>query len=80
MKEIYTQLQKHSEVIKSLTLRELFTQNSDRFEEFHIDWQDFLLDYSKNNVTKETIDLLIRLAEESNLKQAIQDMLIKNQQ
>ena len=74
MKEIYTQLQRHSNVIKSLTLRELFAKNPNRFEEFHVDWQDFLLDYSKNNINAETIDLLIRLAEESNLKQAIQDM------
>jgi len=74
MKEIYKQLQKHSDIIKSITLRELFAQNPDRFEEFHIDWQDFLFDYSKNNVTDETMELLIRLAEESGLKTAIQDM------
>ncbi|MDY6407958.1 MAG: glucose-6-phosphate isomerase, partial [Pseudomonadota bacterium] len=76
MKEIYTQLQKHSYVIKSLTLRELFAKNPNRFEDFHVDWQDFLFDYSKNNVTEETMDLLVRLAEESNLAQAIQDMFM----
>ena len=74
MKEIYTQLQKHSEYIKSLTLRDLFSKNPNRFDDFHVDWQDFLLDYSKNNITGETMDLLIRLAEESNLSQAITDM------
>ena len=76
MKEIYTQLQKHSDIIKSLTLRELFAQNPNRFEEFHVDWQDFLFDYSKNNVTSETMDLLVQLAEESNLAQAIQNMFM----
>jgi len=74
MKEIYKQLQKHSEVIKSLTLRELFAQNPNRFGDFHVNWQDFLLDYSKNNITEETMSLLYKLADESGLKQAINDM------
>ena len=74
MKEIYSTLQKHAEDIKKLHLRDLFQDNPNRFDEFHIDWQDFLFDYSKNNITKETMDLLIQLAEESGLKQAIKDM------
>ena len=74
MKEIYTHLQSHAQEIKSLHLRDLFQKNPNRFNNFHIEWQDFLFDYSKNNITEETIDLLIRLAEESGLKQAIDDM------
>ena len=74
MKEIYTQLQTHASEIKSLHLRDLFNQNPNRFNDFHIAWQDFLFDYSKNNLTEETVSLLLRLAEELNLKQAINDM------
>ena len=74
MKQIYTDLQSHAEQIKQLHLRNLFEWDSERFNRFHIEWQDFLFDYSKNRITPETMDLLIRLAEESGLKQAIEDM------
>lgn len=74
MKEIYTKLVAHAEEIKKTHLRELFDLDPNRFNDFHIDWQDFLFDYSKNNITRETMDLLIRLAEESGLKKAIEDM------
>ena len=74
MKQIYTDLQSHAEQIKQLHLRDLFERDPERFDRFHIGWQDFLFDYSKNRITPETMDLLIRLAEESGLKQAIEDM------
>ena len=74
MKQIYTDLQSHAEQIKGLHLRDLFEQDPERFNRFHIEWRDFLFDYSKNRITSETMDLLIRLAEESGLRQAIEDM------
>ena len=74
MKEIYTKLLAHAEQIKRTHLRDLFAEDPDRFNRFHVEWQDFLFDYSKNNVTSETMELLSELAEESGLKQAISDM------
>lgn len=71
---IYTQLATHADTVKQTHLKELFEQDKDRFNNFHIKNDLFLLDYSKNNITKETMKLLIRLAEESGLKQAIEDM------
>jgi glucose-6-phosphate isomerase len=38
---------------------------------FTLQWNDFLVDYSKNNITQETIDLLLDLANEVDLKDAI---------
>ncbi len=71
---IYEKLQHHAEQIKALHLRDMFAGDPDRFQKFHIDWNDFLLDYSKNNITDETLSLLLELARDSNLKQAITDM------
>lgn len=74
MAEIYQKLSEQAEVVKGLHLRDLFNNDIQRFEKFHIKWSEFLFDYSKNNVTDETMSLLFELAEKSNLKQAIQDM------
>lgn len=54
-------------------LRTLF-QNQNRFEKFSIKKDNFLFDYSKNLITTETKNLLLKLAEECELKSAIQFM------
>ena len=74
MKKIYTELQNHADEIKQSHLRDLFTEDPNRFNRFHVDWQEFLFDYSKNNITDKTMALLIRLAKESGLEQVIHDM------
>ncbi|MBR4926923.1 MAG: glucose-6-phosphate isomerase [Alphaproteobacteria bacterium] len=71
---IYTKLQKHADVIKQIHMRDLFASDSDRFNKFHADFNDFLLDYSKNNITEETMALLYELANEHHLTDAIRDM------
>ncbi|MFK7904769.1 MAG: glucose-6-phosphate isomerase, partial [Chitinophagales bacterium] len=70
----WKQLQTHYQKIKSLQIHDLFIANSKRFEEFSINWQDFLFDYSKNNITTDTLRLLCELAEELQLKDAIEQM------
>ena len=65
---IYTQLQKHAEEIKNIHMRDLFASDSDRFNKFHATFNDFLLDYSKNNITQETMDLLMQMAKEADLQ------------
>lgn len=64
-------LQKHFNENKNTTIQSLFENDHQRAEKFSISWQDFYVDFSKNNWTQETINLLIKLAEEVNLKQAI---------
>jgi glucose-6-phosphate isomerase len=68
-------LESHAAEMKSHHLRDLFDDPS-RFEKFSIDDRDlgFLLDYSKNIVTGETLDLLRRLAEACGVRRLTADM------
>lgn len=67
----WAKLQHHFNEINSTPIQELFKKDSDRASKFHIKWNQFLLDYSKNNITQETMDLLLDLANEAGLKGAI---------
>ena len=57
----------------SKTLTQFFTEESDRSYLRHL-WNDFYIDFSKNHIDRSILDLLIRLAEESGLKAAIENM------
>lgn len=72
--QAWKKLQTHFVEIKEAQLRDLFEQNKKRFQDFHVKSDDFLFDYSKNRMTEETKDLLIQLAEECDLKSAINSM------
>lgn len=66
----YKALLKHFEQIKKENLRDLF-KDPRRFEQFSISFGDILLDYSKNRINTDTHNLLLQLAEECGLKDAI---------
>ena len=68
----WNQLEDHFLKVKDKHLKSLFTENPTRADEFLIQWEDFYVDYSKNRITKETFDLLLSLAEEVKLKEAIE--------
>lgn len=55
-------------------LRRLFAENPNRFAEFSVKRENFLFDYSKNLADEETMELLLKLAEECQLKAAIDAM------
>jgi len=55
-------------------LRTLFQYNPNRFQEFSLETENYLFDYSKNLVDAKTLELLLQLAEESQLKEAIGKM------
>lgn len=67
-------LEQHYQTIKNLHLRQLFEQNPHRFEEFSLQVNDILFDYSKHRITAETMDLLIALARQIGLKEKIKQM------
>lgn len=67
-------LETHHTSIGKLSLSSLFAKDSARFEKFSIRNAYLLLDYSKNLITTETIDLLLALAEKCQLQQAVADM------
>jgi glucose-6-phosphate isomerase len=68
----WKKLQAHFEANKDLRMQDLFTEDAQRVEKFHLHWKDFLLDYSKNRITAETMTLLHELANEMGLSAAIQ--------
>jgi len=64
-------LSDHYNQIQDNHMKTSFSQDANRVKDFSIKWNDFLLDYSKNRINKETILLLNQLAKEVNLKDAI---------
>ena len=57
----------HHETIKNVTLRELFAGDATRGESLTAEGAGLFLDYSKNRITAETLQLLVQLAEERDL-------------
>ena len=57
----------HHETIKNMTLRELFAGDATRGESLTAEGAGLFLDYSKNRITAETLQLLVQLAEERDL-------------
>ncbi|MDX1462062.1 MAG: glucose-6-phosphate isomerase [Marinirhabdus sp.] len=64
-------LQDHYDAIKDHHLRDLFKADPNRAADFSLSWKDFYVDVSKNRITPETRKLLLELAEEVKLKEAI---------
>src|SRR5210317_2026594 len=64
-------LKQHFEKIKSKHLSELFAEDSARKNNFSLNVNDIEFDYSKNRISKETLGLLLNLANEVNLKGAM---------
>jgi len=64
----------HHQSVKDLHLRQLFADDSQRGERLTVVGAGVFLDYSKNRITEETLSLLLRLAEESGLREHIDAM------
>ncbi|MDT7830508.1 glucose-6-phosphate isomerase [Pricia sp. S334] len=67
-------LTEHYHEMKEVQMKDLFSQNPDRFDQMSLILNDILFDYSKNRVTEKTMDLLFELAGECHLKSAIEAM------
>ena len=64
-------LTQHHAQRKNATIQELFAQEKDRFNKYSLTFNDeILVDFSKNNLTQETLGLLRQLSEECGLVQA----------
>jgi len=70
----WKKLQLHFEEIRDEHMAEMFKKDENRFNKFSIQFEDMLLDFSKNRIREKTIDLLIDLAEELDLGSAIESM------
>jgi glucose-6-phosphate isomerase len=67
----WQKLHKHFEAMQGASMATMFKENSSRAAQFHLQWNDFLVDYSKNIINQETMNLLLELANEVQLKDAI---------
>ena len=67
----WQKLQKHFQEMQNASMSALFDKDNTRTSQFHMQWNDFLIDYSKNIINQETVDLLLELANEAQLATAI---------
>jgi glucose-6-phosphate isomerase len=67
-------LARHADEIRDLHLRDLFAHDRDRGERLAVETEGVYLDYSKNRVTGETLQLLVQLAEDRGLRPRIDAM------
>lgn len=67
----WQQLREHFAEMQYAQMQDMFAADGSRSERFHIQWNDFLVDYSKNIVNEKTMQLLQDLAKEVNLEGAV---------
>lgn len=70
----YKYLADHFIDMAAIDLKALFKSDNERFNKLSFQFEDMLVDFSKNRVNDETVALLIQLARECMLKQAIDAM------
>ena len=70
----WRELRSHYEQVAELQLTQIFADDPRRAKEFSLEFQGLFLDYSKNRITRESLDLLMNLADEVQLPAAIYDM------
>ena len=72
--EAYKYLADHYIDITSKSLKSLFEADDQRFNNFSLQFEEILLDYSKNRIDEQTVALLIQLARECSVNDAIEAM------
>lgn len=70
----WNELERHLNEISRRTLRDLFADNPQRFDQFSLKFDELLFDFSKNRIDAKTLALLIELAEQAGLKDRISAM------
>jgi len=58
----------------NLDMREVFQRDPERFSRFSLEFGDLLVDYSKNLLTQETLDMLLELARDTGVETAREAM------
>jgi glucose-6-phosphate isomerase len=61
-------LTSHYGSMKNVHMRDLFASDPERFSQFSMQFEDILFDYSKNILSKESMSLLYKLADQQNVK------------
>ena len=61
-------LNEHFQEIFPLQMRDMFAEDSKRFDKLSLKFNDFLLDYSKQRISEKTMTLLINLARQCDIE------------
>lgn len=72
--DAWKKLKKHHQELKNIQIKDLFKSDTRRFQKFSLAFEEMIVDFSKNRITKETINLLLELAKETNLEAEIKAM------
>ncbi|AJQ97249.1 glucose-6-phosphate isomerase [Gynuella sunshinyii] len=64
----------HQKTVAPVHLKELFQQDAERGKRFSLEAAGIFLDYSKNRITSETMELLLQLAQQQGVPQRIEQM------
>jgi glucose-6-phosphate isomerase len=67
-------LQDHYLDMQDVAMRDLFSQDSQRFNKFSLQFDEILVDFSKNRITEQTLTLLLDLAKQADLSGWIEKM------
>jgi len=72
--ESWKQLQQHVEEMKKVSVKDMFLDDPDRFQKYSFAVPEIVCDFSKNIINATTLDLLLQLARECGLHDAIEAM------
>ena len=67
-------LQQHKQLFENVQMKDLFFNDAERFDRFSIKMDDILFDYSKNIITENTVEILLELAADCKLTEAMEAM------
>ncbi len=70
----WSKLKSHFEKTKDIRLKDQFQKDPERFKKFSLTFGDMLVDFSKNRIDEQTMDLLVQLADEVKLDEAKKQM------
>ena len=65
---VWQALCRHQKTIAASNMRDLFTQDTNRFDKFSFQLDDMLFDFSKHRINDKTLPLLLQLAKEAQLE------------
>src|SRR5690606_25605552 len=70
--QAWKKLEKHYQQTKDIKMNDLFASDKNRADKFTIKWENFYVDFSKNRIEDQTFQLLLELAKELKLNDAIE--------
>ncbi|OGT34657.1 MAG: glucose-6-phosphate isomerase [Gammaproteobacteria bacterium RBG_16_51_14] len=71
---VWEELRQHYSTIADLSMRDLFRTDPERADAFSLETGDIYVDFSKNRITRGTLNLLFKLAESHSLKASIEQL------